>query len=350
MSRYRSKTMKYRGMFFFTFIACLLSFEVTSFISVRKASAVSEQLKERQTSQESVYTIQSSSFKDSQRAERQFRLIERSLEETALQALRIEKIGRYYTVRLGRFASLTEAEQFWREHELSLEGAIVMKAYFIDDRILLIHDGVEKDELEKNAGIKRGRNLSDIPYASNDLGLKLIGTALMDEPGTSIAIIENLASGDQELYKKGDTLNGVLIKRILSRGVIIDEGKGDKILFLVGGTNTRTLQSKSQRIQRREKVVDTTVSTYSAMVRGIKIRPYQQYGSPVGFAIYNIKPKSVFARVGLENCDVITAVNEKPVEVTKEPTHFYQTLRKGGEGTIDIKRDDINQKLSFKIN
>jgi type II secretory pathway component PulC len=349
MFRYRRKAMKYKIMFFFTLIACLLSFGITSFISARNASADSELPKEKLASQESVYTIQTGSFKDNQRAEKQFRIIEQSLEGTALKSLRIEKIGRFYAVRVGRFASLTEAKQFLREHELSLEGAMVMKAYFIDERILLIYDKVEEDVPEGKAGKQRDRYLPDIPYALNDLGLKLVGTALMDEPGSSIAIIEDLASGDQEIYKKGDTLKGVLVKRILSRGVIIAEGKGNEILIMVGGKNTRTFQSESRRVQLGEKVVDATVPTYSAMMRGIRIRPYRQGGRPVGFAIYNIKSKSIFARGGLENCDVITAVNGKPIEVTQEPANLYKAFKQGGEVTIDIKRDDINQKLSFEI-
>jgi len=248
--------MKYRIMSFFTLIACLLSFGVTSFISAQKASADLKQPKENQAFQETVYTIQTSSFKDSQRAEKQFRIIEQLLEGTTFQALRIEKISRFYAVRVGRFANQAEAEQFLGEHELSLEGSMVMKAYFIDERIILIHDGVEEYVHEGKARIQRDRYLPDLPHARNDLGLQLVGVALVDEPGSSIAVIENLASGDQVIYKQGDTLNGILVKRILSRAVIIDEGKGDEILILVRRTNTRTLQSETQRVQLEKKVVD----------------------------------------------------------------------------------------------
>jgi hypothetical protein len=296
-----------------------------------------------------VYTLQTGSFKESQRAEKQFRIIEQSLEGTALQALRIEKIGRFYVVRIGRFASFGEATQFLKQHEPIVEGAMVMKAYFIDKRILQIYDGMDEDVPEGRAGLQKGRYLPDIPYASNELGLKLVGTALRDEPASSIAIIEDLASGDQEIYKKGDTLKGVLVKRILGRGVIIDEGRGDEVLIMVGGIGTGALQFESRRGHAEEKVVDAKVSDYSATMRGIGVRPYREGGRPVGFAIYNIKPKSILAIAGLDNCDVITAVNGKPVEVSRGPANFYKSFRQGGEITIDIKRDDSNQKLSFEI-
>ncbi len=186
--------MKYRIMLFFTLIACLLSFGVTSFISAPKASTNSKQPKEKQASQESVYTIQTGSFRDSQKAEKQFRIIKQSLEGAALRALRIERIRKFYAVRVGRFASLAEAEQFLSEHELSLEGAMVMKAYFIYERILLIHDGVKEDVPEGKAGIQRDRYLPDIPYAPNDLGLKLVGTALVNAEMTTSQIAKKYSS------------------------------------------------------------------------------------------------------------------------------------------------------------
>ncbi|UCH80236.1 MAG: tetratricopeptide repeat protein [Nitrospiraceae bacterium] len=133
---------KCRIIYFLTIMVCMLSLGITSFICARKASADSDQPKEKQVSQESVYTIQTGTFKDRQIAEKQFRFIERSLEGTALQALRIEMIGSLYAVRVGRFARHEEAEQFMREHELIPQGAMVMKAHFIDERILLIRDGV----------------------------------------------------------------------------------------------------------------------------------------------------------------------------------------------------------------
>jgi hypothetical protein len=351
--RYGRKAMKYRVLFYFTITACLLSSGAMRSIGAQEARADSEQPKEKQEFRETVYTIQTGSFRERQRAERQFRSIEQSLEETALRALRIEKIGGYYAVRIGTFAGLAETEQFLRKYEDSLDEALMMKAYFIDERILLIHGGAKEVITERKAGIpeiQSDRYLPDIPYAPEYLGLKLVGTALMDEPGKNIAIIEDLESGDQEIYKQGDTLRGVLIKRILNRGLVIDEGQGDEVLIMVGGKRTRGPRSETRRTERRGKAVEAGVPAYSAMMRGVGIRPYLQDGRPIGFSIFNINSKSILAKAGLENCDVITSVNGDPVEVTQEPSNFYKAFKKGGEITLDIMRDDTDQRLTFEIN
>jgi type II secretory pathway component PulC len=352
MFRHGRKAMKYGMLIFFTIMVWLLSAGAIHFVSAHKAAADSGHPDKEEGSRKTVYTIQTGSFRDSQRAEKQFRIIEQSLEEAALHALRIEKIGRFYAVRIGTFAGLAETEQFLRKHEGSLNGALMMKAYFIDERILLMHYGAEKVKTERKAGtpgMRSDRYLPDIPYAPSFLGLKLVGTALMDEPGNNIAIIENLASGDQEIYKQGDRLKGVLIKRILGRGLVIDEGHGDEILIMVGGKRTGRLYSETRRAGRRERAAETRVPSRSSMMRGVGIRPYLKEGRPIGFSIYNIESKSILAKLGLENCDVITAVNGNPVKVTQEPSHFYKAIKKGGEITIDIKRDDTDKKLSFEI-
>jgi len=208
---------------------------------------------------------------------------------------------------------------------------------------------VKEDMPEDKGRLQADPDLPHIPYARDDLGLRLIGTVMMDEPGGSIAIIEIVALGEQEVYKEGDTLEGVLIKRILNRTVIIDEGKGDEMIVMQGGTSTGTRPSESQRVQLERKAVDSEVPSYSDMMKDIRVRPYRQEGKPGGFMIYNIKPGSIFAKMGLDNGDVITAVNRKPVTTTLQAADFYQALRQNGEVIIDVKRGDANQKLRFEI-
>lgn len=330
-------------------VAFLFFLVVTGLVNTPKAKAESVRQKDEQTYQESVYTIQTGSFKDIQRAKRHFSFIEQSLEETALQALRIEKIEQWYAVRIGKFISLPEAEQFLRDNKPTPKEAIVRKAYFINERIVLIHDDIEGDFAEVKDELPVDQNSMDIPQAANDLGIKLIGTVLANEPGDSMAIIESLTSGNQEVYKEGDTLQNILIKRILSRRVIIDEGNGDEMLTMVRETTTDTFPLESPRVQIGKKEVDNTIPTYSQMMRLIRLRPYRREGRLGGFIIYNIKPESIFERMGFENGDVITRVRGKPIMVTQEAVNFYHTIRQGGDVCIDIKRDDTDQKLCFEI-
>lgn len=340
--------MKHQMLCHFPLVVFLLFLGVAGFADSREAMAEPARQEGPLAAQESIYTIQIGSFKDTKRAEQQFRIIEQSLEGRGLQALRTELIGTVYAVRIGKFSSLAEAEQFLSRHGPGLKGAMTMKAHFIEKRILMIHEDVEHVP-GGETGAAGHRNLPDIPPAAQDSGLSLIGTVLSDEPGGSMAIIEILASGDQEVYKEGDTLRGVLIKSILSRRVIIDSGKGNEMLVMAGKTNADTLPSEAPAVQLEQREIDAAVPTRLHMMQMLRLRPYRQKGRIRGFKMYNMEPESIFAKMGFESGDVITAVKGRRVVVRQQTAQFYRALREGGEVCIDIKRNDSDQKLCFEI-
>ncbi len=83
-----------------------------------------------------IYTIQTGSFDDVKPAQNQFDSIVQELNEKQLDYLRIEKIGNFYSVRLGKFEDNAAAEKFLGEVKPHLPTAIVRDAYFIEERIV----------------------------------------------------------------------------------------------------------------------------------------------------------------------------------------------------------------------
>lgn len=103
---------------------------------------------------QTVYTIQAASFNTAAAAEKQFDSIVRGLNENELDGLRIEKIGKFYSVRLGIFQDQTAAGKFIKAVELQLSGAIILKAYVKDERIIRLYSGAlskDEDEAEKKS-------------------------------------------------------------------------------------------------------------------------------------------------------------------------------------------------------
>jgi hypothetical protein len=82
-----------------------------------------------------VYTLQIYSQKSLADAQKQFNVILRSLKKN-LSLLRIEKIGEYYTVRLGKFDNYASAKKFLQEIKPQLSEAIILKAYIKNERII----------------------------------------------------------------------------------------------------------------------------------------------------------------------------------------------------------------------
>jgi hypothetical protein len=55
--------------------------------------------------------------------------------------------------------------------------------------------------------------------------LKLIGTAIADDPELSMAIIEIRGTRQQSYFGEGDWIGGVRTKKILRNRLIVDYGK-----------------------------------------------------------------------------------------------------------------------------
>jgi hypothetical protein len=83
-----------------------------------------------------IYTIQTGSFVKVERAQKQFDSIASLLNQRELDYLRIEKIGKYYSVRVGNFNDYAIAEKFLQSNERHLSTAVILNAYLKDERII----------------------------------------------------------------------------------------------------------------------------------------------------------------------------------------------------------------------
>ena len=141
-----------------------------------------------------------------------------------------------------------------------------------------------------------------------------------------------------------------MIKKILSGSVVIGTRMGDQMLSMeYGARSGGDVQSPPEMARLDRKEVDSALPEYMQLMREIRVRPHLEEGQPGGFLIYNIEPGSIFARMGLENGDVIMAVNGKPVTKTLQAVDFYDALKKGGTVNLEIKRGETKQELHFII-
>lgn len=88
---------------------------------------------------ELIYTVQTGSYSNEAIAHEQYDLILYTLNGEKLDYLRIEKIGKFYAVRLGKFKDYTDTEKFSREISDHISDIQIMKAYIKDERIKKIH-------------------------------------------------------------------------------------------------------------------------------------------------------------------------------------------------------------------
>jgi hypothetical protein len=78
------------------------------------------------------YTIQTGSYIEAVNARNKFKSINKFLIDEMLDNLRIDKIGKYYSVRLGKFEDRSAAEKILQSNKHHLDEAIILKAYVMD--------------------------------------------------------------------------------------------------------------------------------------------------------------------------------------------------------------------------
>lgn len=90
-----------------------------------------------------VYTLQVASHKDVQSAEQEFAALKQKVSREHLDFMRIERIGKYYSLRIGKFDNRDGAEQLFNIIKSDIPSAVVMDAYFIEKRIVKLIQPVE---------------------------------------------------------------------------------------------------------------------------------------------------------------------------------------------------------------
>ncbi len=89
-----------------------------------------------------IYTIQTGSFASIAAAQKQFDFIVQRLDEKELDYLRIEKVGKFYSVRLEKFENRVIAKKFLKTIKSRLSTAIILKAYIKNERVIRLYTGL----------------------------------------------------------------------------------------------------------------------------------------------------------------------------------------------------------------
>ena len=155
----------------------------------------------------SVYTIQVASLKDLDAAEKQFDSITEQLDKKELAFLRIEKVGKFYSLRIGKFDTKAEANELLESVKPKFPSSIVMEVYFIEDRIKRMYEtGESVKEAQPAASPETG------PAASEDKSAKTASTKEEIPLEEKIDLISSLVN-KKEYENALDILNEEMAKQ-----------------------------------------------------------------------------------------------------------------------------------------
>ncbi|MDJ0783753.1 MAG: type II secretion system protein GspC [Desulfosarcinaceae bacterium] len=205
------------------------------------------------------------------------------------------------------------------------------------------------------------------------LKLKLWGTVAPPEEATqrsdakAYAVIEDTTLRQQNLYRKGDSIQNASVKAILREKVILTVNGKDEILEMeklqggIGGPIRRSVASRSvsaaqvdsprraQRITLKRSLIEDSIQDITKLMTQVKITPHMEDGVPNGLALSNIQPNSIFRRMGLRNGDVLVGVDGQQIQSVDDALRLYDNLKTADSVLVDLKRRGREKSIEYNV-
>jgi general secretion pathway protein C len=201
------------------------------------------------------------------------------------------------------------------------------------------------------------------PGARGDLLLR--GTAEFE--GRGFAIFEDSESRRQGIFEVGDLVfEGPRLVAVENRSATLLRA-GRKITVELteaspeapgGGTSERNAATEGtggiRKVGTNQYVVDrgevdNSIENLSTVVTQMRAVPYVKDGKSVGFRVFNIRSGSLFERMGLQNGDVIQAVNGTELDDPSRALALLDEVQTSDEIRIDLLRSDRPNTLTYSI-
>ena len=215
------------------------------------------------------------------------------------------------------------------------------------------------------------------------LQLSLLGT-IAGDTDSGRAIILDQRKRSQDIYRVGDSVQEAEIRQILRGKVILRHGEKDEVLLMVEGdekekspkpktaakadrrrrpgrqtgiparTSPHEEVSQSGEVEEEtisisQDVLQNSMSDINELMTQVRVRPYFRRGKSEGLIVSQIRSDSVMANLGLMNGDIISSVNGKQMSTPEEAFGFYNSLKSGGEVSIEITRRGKKKMLNYDI-
>jgi general secretion pathway protein C len=172
------------------------------------------------------------------------------------------------------------------------------------------------------------------------------------------AIIEEKGKNKQLLTKVGNVVAGAKVVKITRNAVTFLVGDKERVLKMIDTNQAPLLPPRpsgppaiSPRgaapmvVSRSE--VDASLKDMGTMLSQAQIRPYYADGVPDGFMITNIKPGSIYEKIGLTEGDIVQGTNDRRLVTADDMTALYNSMKVGSSLTLKIKRGGQQQNLQY---
>ena len=214
--------------------------------------------------------------------------------------------------------------------------------------------------------------IEKIALASRDVGLRLIGTVVADDPKLNYAVIDIIATRDQGIFRERDRVGKAVIKSILRNTVIIETERGERSRLTVDedprknpGTEQplqglpaevaaapappENIPAGDGTFQVSRNEVAASLSDIPRVIEESIITTPVNDGNPHGFYLGRLRAADALFRIGMRTGDVVKGVDGQEYGGPEDAELFLQRLAQGGHLSVLIERRGQPRKLDVVI-
>lgn len=187
------------------------------------------------------------------------------------------------------------------------------------------------------------------------LNLKLWGTVVDENRVRAYAVVEDLQTRQQGLYRPGNSIQNATVKLILREKIILNVDGKDEVLEMASAASSpqpaparhRPVRGRSIHLDRA--FVSNATQDIGSLMKQVRITPHSENGELAGLRITNIKPGSVFRKIGLRNGDVLASVSGKKITSVEDMVNLYTNLKSSDRIDVQVKRRNRLQTITYNI-
>jgi len=195
------------------------------------------------------------------------------------------------------------------------------------------------------------------------LPLRLLGTAAATPSDLSWAAVEDEEARRTVVVQIGDEIHEAIVQRIERRRIVLSENGVLRELVLDDEAQVASAKRPSppprqaraparrgpkvnprklaeNRFQLEQDDIDDMMRNPANLFSQARILPKYENGEMIGLQINAIKPDSFFEEVGFEDGDVITCMNDIPIDNPQESARVLSQMSEAPELSFCVEKQD----------
>jgi general secretion pathway protein C len=195
----------------------------------------------------------------------------------------------------------------------------------------------------------------------------LVSTAIADPAKYSLCQITNPDLNETQVYAIGDKYQGARIYAVEKERALIDNNGVNEYIDNNaaappnlgispmpqlpqpggGGEGVKQLSENQYVVAKSE--INNALTNLSDLATKARIVPSFKNGVANGFKLFSIVPDSLYAKIGVQNGDVIRRINGYEMNSPDKALEIYQKLRDASRIEIELERRGETVRKSYSI-